>query len=81
MKTTIEVNLPQIITVTDYHEFDYIEETFKLIKKDFKCEEIGFYGGEYIGILYLKKDNEFNKLKKQIEEDTQKEYDDLSRYK
>ena len=65
-KTSLKIELPTIISVHDYHDFDYIEDTFEQIGLKLKVEEAGFYDCQYIGIVYQKKDADFKKLLKQI---------------
>ena len=56
-------NLPKLIEVTDYHEFNDIETYIQLIDRNLKCEEIGFSAPQYVGIIYYKK-----YTKKQVKE-------------
>lgn len=51
MKT--EVNLPQQITVRDYHEFQHLQNVMRKIIPGIKIKEVGFYGGEYHGVAYV----------------------------
>ena len=65
-KTSLKIELPTILFVNDYHDFDYVLDSFNQIGLKLKVEEAGFYDCQYIGIVYQKKDADFKKLLKQI---------------
>jgi hypothetical protein len=50
----LKLELPQIIEVRDYHEFDEIEDTLNQlgISPKIKLKEVGFDGYCYVGIAY-----------------------------
>jgi len=54
MKHTIQIELPQRIKVSDYHEFNDISDAFNLLgsTNKIRVKEIGF-NGAYIGIIYI----------------------------
>ena len=74
----IEIELPKIVEVMDYHEFDYLKLYLSQIGlKGVKVEEIGF-NGNYIGIVYKKKDEDYKKLvEKYKEEEEEFFYDSI----
>jgi hypothetical protein len=55
----ITVNLPVIIEVSDYHEFDDMERAYKKLNPCIKIKELGF-NMRYIGIAYFGSLNEPN---------------------
>lgn len=62
------LELPAIIRVDDYHEFDYIIDYLKQLgAKRIKYEELGCEGRDYIGIFYSSKDKDYKKLVKEYE--------------
>lgn len=72
-KKKTQLTLPQSIEVSDYHEFDSINDLFKQIGLKVKVKEIGFYDGYYTGIVYTGRltDPENAKLVKQLKEEDQ----------
>ena len=57
------LELPKIIKVDDYHEFDEIAELLvKLGAEKVKVEEIGFEAPMYVGIVYQHKDKDYYQL-------------------
>lgn len=51
----LTIDLPKIITVADYHEFDVVGDLLKTLNEDIEVEEIGF-DGTYFGVIYNKND-------------------------
>lgn len=55
----MKINLPNIVTAVDYHEFDYIVDTVNDLcnTKKIKIKEIGLvylpHGPEYVCVLYM----------------------------
>lgn len=50
---TAKIKLPQIVTANDYHGFSEMAEQINMVADiTVKGKEIGFSGGEYVGILY-----------------------------
>ena len=49
---TIDVELPMLIEVDDYHEIDSLQNVFKRLNKDIKVMGLGF-DGQYLGIAYV----------------------------
>ena len=47
-----EIILPIAIADKDYHCFDSMNSTMKLLKKCLKVRVVGFSKGEYVGIIY-----------------------------
>lgn len=44
--------LPVLTFAEDYHQFHVIQSNLRLIAPKIKVKELGFYGGEYVGIIY-----------------------------
>jgi len=62
----IKVNLPTVLMFQDYHEIPIFAETINSIihgKVKVKCEELGILGGRYVGIFYLQRNNESQRLR------------------
>ena len=49
----MEVKLPHIYEVSDYHDFDSLRNIFSEIIRGVKVKEIGFCGTHYTGIAYV----------------------------
>jgi len=47
------LNLPTLIEVDDYHEFDYLEQYFKKINPKIRVKEVGTNYSIYVGLVYL----------------------------
>jgi hypothetical protein len=58
-KTTVKIKkLPTLVLANDYHEFQFIQNTFEDVGLSLKVEELGFdYGGtfSYVGLVYAGK--------------------------
>ena len=50
----VNVQLPKIITARDYHDFDDMEYTFKILFPNIQVDEVGFDAPFYIGVIYDK---------------------------
>lgn len=75
-KISLKMDLPTTILVHDYHDFDYIEDSFRQMGLKLKIVEAGFYDCLYVGIVYQKKDADFRKLLKEIKIESDKEADE-----
>ncbi len=49
----MNINCPVELIVSDYHEFDEIQEQMRKIIPGIKVKEIGFDAPNYIGIAYI----------------------------
>ena len=71
----LNVTLPNIIEVDDYHEFAHIQNYLREIFEDnkFKITESGFYNGKYIGVVYYSKiDNDVKNLIEFVKSESKK---------
>ena len=50
----MNIHLPKIVTARDYHDFNHMYDTFQIISKDIRVEEVGFCAPLYIGVIYDK---------------------------
>lgn len=76
MPVNVKANLPIIIEVSDYHDFDYLAEHLKAIIPGVKIREvIREVGSGYIGLVYIGAltDNANAKLLKELKEGVQNE--------
>ena len=57
----IKLNIPAVIEVDDYHEFDYIKRWHKILNDKIKVEELCFDedARKYVGIVFLHKDKDY----------------------
>jgi len=63
------LELPKLLKVDDYHEFDIIAKHIRQLgAKGVKVEEIGFESPLYVGIAYKAKDKDYHKLIKECKE-------------
>ena len=69
-KTKIEIEVPIIIQVLDYHEFDYMEQLLKCLNDKLVVEEFGYQESTYFGLIHLGTDEHVRIL-----EDLRKEYE------
>lgn len=67
----IDINLPTIISVDDYHEFNYLEETLKKFIPKVHVKEGGFYCGDYHAVVYIGKQTQ--KVKELLRETQKRE--------
>jgi len=51
-KTALTANLPCLIEVRDYHEFEVAEDFYKDIGLKLKVEEVCCCEGQYMGLVY-----------------------------
>lgn len=70
------LNLPVVLMFDDYHEIPAFAATINQIvhgKVKLKYEELGFLGGQYIGLFYMQRNAESQQLraafKKMIEDE------------
>ena len=62
----IYVNLPIALTFNKQDEVPAFASTINTIihgKVKIKCEEIGFVGGQYVGLFYLQRNGEYQDLR------------------
>lgn len=68
MQLKLEVELPMIVEVEDYHDFRSLQDDYQKLHKAIRVEEIGCESGQpaghnlYVGIVFLKKDSEYHKM-------------------
>ncbi len=70
----VNIELPQKITVEDYHEFSYLAKQFSEITgKDIQVEEVCFSlrSQKYVGVVYAGKAPESFMAKIKSEEETE----------
>ena len=69
------LNLPTVLTFDDYHEINLATDMFNelVCGQKIKAKEIGYCGGGYNAIFYLKQDKEFQALRKQLMADIKEE--------
>jgi len=64
----IWINLPIVIAFPDYHDMHEMARMLNglhIKDSEVKAKEIGFRNGQYVGIIYLRKqDEDFERLKK-----------------
>ena len=61
----LKVTVPVIMSFRDYHDIDYVLDYLnELFGGKMKAEELGC-DGQYYGIFYLKKDQEYRTLVKE----------------
>jgi len=58
------IDLPQAIYVRDYHELQVLDAMFSDLGSNIKVDEIGFEGSEYVGVVYVEKDDAYWELVK-----------------
>lgn len=69
---SLNVQLPKIIEVADYHDFDNITNVLKMIGINLYVEEVGF-NFFYIGVIHDGSENqlkEVEKIKNQYKEES-----------
>ena len=71
----LELQLPKMIEVADYHEFIDLSDKLWAINPQLKVAEVGFYEGSYVGIVYTgsKKEPENANLIKKIQKQSKEE--------
>lgn len=60
------LNLPIVIMFTDYHEIPIFASNINQVlhgKSRVKYEELGMLGGQYVGLFYLQRNDEFDELR------------------
>lgn len=60
------VNLPTVIMFSDYHEIPHFASNINQVlhgKVRVKYEELGVLGGQYVGLFYLQRNDEFTELR------------------
>ena len=50
-KTTL--NLPRIVIVDDYHDFNVLQDALRWVIPGVKVREVGFVDGKHKGVIYL----------------------------
>lgn len=64
---SILVDLPIVLMFQDYHEIKQFALTINTIihgKVKVKTEELGLLGKKYVGLFYLQRNEEYDKLRK-----------------
>lgn len=51
--SAVELNLPKMIAVRDYHELKNIDYLLRKLNPGLRCREVGFDGVEYVGVIYF----------------------------
>lgn len=67
----ILVNLPIVLTFTDCHEIPEFAANINTLiygKVKVKYEELGELGGQYIGLFYINRNDEFSELRAEFKE-------------
>lgn len=75
------LNLPITLMFRDYHEIpEFAANINQLIhgKVKIKYEELGCLGGEYVGLFYLQRNDEFTEMRKEFKDMIEQE--ELERY-
>jgi len=54
-KVKFEIELPQVIECSDYHDFDEEQDILEKYGIKIKIKEMGFNAPEYIGLVYTGK--------------------------
>jgi hypothetical protein len=63
----LNINLPMIVEVDDYHEFPPMQDLLrKLLGSKLKVKEVGCYGVYYGIVYYNKQDEAYKKLEGEI---------------
>lgn len=65
------VNLPIVLTFGDYHEIPEFAAHINTVihgKVKIKYEELGCLGGQYIGLFYINRNDEFTELRKEFKD-------------
>lgn len=60
------LNLPTVLMFADYHEIPNFASNINQVlhgKVRVKYEELGVLGGQYVGIFYLQRNDEFDELR------------------
>lgn len=47
----LDVNVPQLVAVRDYHEFSEMGSVLRTLNPELKVKEVG-YGEGYVGVIY-----------------------------
>ena len=71
-KTKLEIELPVLITAEDYHDFEHMQNLFRVLNEKIHVDEIGFGDGVYHGVIHTgsNADQEFiEETKKRFNED------------
>jgi hypothetical protein len=65
------VNLPIALTFGDYHQIPEFAANINTVihgKVKIKYEELGVLGGQYIGLFYINRNDEFTELRKEFKD-------------
>ena len=75
------LNLPITLMFEDYHQIPAFAENINQLvhgKSKIKYEELGCIGGQYVGLFYMQRNDEFSEMRKvfkqMIEEEELAEY-------
>ncbi|CAM6004263.1 unnamed protein product [Sphagnum balticum] len=77
----ILLNIPITLMFRDYHEIPAFAENINQLmigKRKIKYEELGCLGGQYVGLFYIDRNDEFTELrasfKEMIEQEEQEQW-------
>jgi hypothetical protein len=77
----VMLNLPITLMFRDYHEIPEFAENINQLmhgKSKIKYEELGCLGGQYVGLFYLNRNDEFTEMratfKQMIEQEEQAQW-------
>lgn len=65
------VNLPIVLEFRDYHQIPEFASNINTLihgKVKVKYEELGCLGGQYIGLFYINRNDEFTELRKEFKD-------------
>ena len=66
----VEIELPKIVHVTDYHDFDELQRNFQILNESINVVELGLESihapgmNEYVGIVFIEQGEEYDALVK-----------------
>lgn len=55
-KTKLEIELPVIVSAADYHEFQHMQNLFRMLNEKIHVDEVGFSEGSYHGVIHTGSD-------------------------
>lgn len=65
------INVPIVLTFGDYHQIPKFAANINTLingKVKIKYEELGCLGGQYIGLFYINRNDEFTELRKEFKD-------------
>ncbi len=72
----ILLNIPITLMFRDYHEIPAFAENINQLmigKRKIKYEELGCLGGQYVGLFYIDRNDEFTELRASFKEMIERE--------